>query len=381
MPSTDDEWWPLFRHNHLNTGYNPRTSGPDGPVGAAWRFETDGAIRSSPAVVAGSVYVGSNDGHVYAVDARTGEKRWKFETGGPIVSSPAVFEGTVFVGSADHSVYALDVENGSELWQFETNDSIRCSPTVGSDSWGPEYDPIESPKVYIGSDDGSVYALETTSGEETGSVSTGAPVRASPFAQLRFYYVEPYLVGVNVEGTLYIIHLRGDKFFEVEEALKLGIPTGTTAVTSGQGSRGEWDNTYFWGTDSGKLHAYGKHGFEFEVGGKVRSAPALDLGSKRVYFGSWDGYVYAVEFGGYSDHGEAWSFETGAKVEASPALADGTLSIGSGDYHVYGLDAQSGSELWDFRTGGPVHSSAAVVNGTVFIGSFDGTVYALRTCQ
>lgn len=381
LPSSDGAWWPMFRQNHLNTGRNSRTYGPEGPVGTAWQFETKGSVRSSPAVVDETVFVGSDDGHVYAVDAVTGDHRWQFETGGPITSSPAVFDGTVFVGSMDQHVYAIDSWNGHREWQFQTEGPVRCSPTVGKDSWGTTYDPLESPMVYVGSDDGRVYALDAISGEEAGSVSTGAPVVASPFAQLRFYYVEPYLVGVNVEGTLYLLELRGDRFFHLEELLKFGIPTKTAAVTSGQGSRGEWDNSYFFGTDSHQLHVYGKHGFEFETAGKVRSAPALDLSGQRVYFGSWDGHVYAVGFSGYRDQVEAWTFKTGGKVESSPAVADGVVYVGSADQHVYALDSMSGDRLWDFRTGGAVYSSPAVVNGTVFVGSNDGHVYALTSCH
>lgn len=237
-PSSDEEWWPMFRQNHLNTGRNSRTSGPERPVGAVWRFETEGPVRSSAAVVDGTVIVGSDDGHVYAVDAVTGDKRWQFETGGPVTSSPAVFDGTVFVGSADHSLYAIEIENGRLEWQFQTEDPVRCSPTVGKDAWGGSYEPLESPMVYVGSDDGRVWALNATSGEETGSVPTGAPVVASPFAQLRFYFREPYLIGVNVEGTLYLLELRGDQFFHVEEMLEFRVPTQSMAVTSAQGSRG-----------------------------------------------------------------------------------------------------------------------------------------------
>ena len=65
-------------------------------------------MYSSPAVVDGVVYVGSNDDYVYALDARSGELRWRYETGGDVDSSPAVVDGVVYVGSEDDYVYALD---------------------------------------------------------------------------------------------------------------------------------------------------------------------------------------------------------------------------------------------------------------------------------
>ncbi|WP_425604810.1 PQQ-binding-like beta-propeller repeat protein [Halobellus marinus] len=40
-----------------------------------WRFETDGSVDSSPVVVDGTVYVGSMDNHVYALDAASGTEQ------------------------------------------------------------------------------------------------------------------------------------------------------------------------------------------------------------------------------------------------------------------------------------------------------------------
>jgi outer membrane protein assembly factor BamB/DNA-binding protein H-NS len=65
--------------------------------------------RSSPAVVGDTVYVGSNNGFLYAVDAKSGDVRWRYPTTGPVRSSPAVVDGVVYVGVADDdgSVFAL----------------------------------------------------------------------------------------------------------------------------------------------------------------------------------------------------------------------------------------------------------------------------------
>ena len=56
----------------------------------------------------GTVYVGSWDRKVYALDAATGRPGWAYATGSFVISGPAVAGGTVYVGSYDHKVYALD---------------------------------------------------------------------------------------------------------------------------------------------------------------------------------------------------------------------------------------------------------------------------------
>ena len=73
-------------------------------------------MDSSPAVVNGVVYIGSDDGNVYALNASTGAMLWSFTTGGRVESSPTVVNGVVYIGSDDDNVYALNASTGNKLW-------------------------------------------------------------------------------------------------------------------------------------------------------------------------------------------------------------------------------------------------------------------------
>ena len=75
-----------------------------------WTYETGDAVRSSPAVADGVVFVGSDDNKLHAVDAATGEPKWTYETGDIVYSSPAVAGGVVFVGSYDKKLHAVSLE-------------------------------------------------------------------------------------------------------------------------------------------------------------------------------------------------------------------------------------------------------------------------------
>lgn len=88
-------------------GMSPRDGQDSDPDPKQWSFETGEGIRSSPTVVDGMVYVGSDDTNLYAVDAATGTEQWAFETGGGVRSSPTVVDGTVYVGSKDGNLYAI----------------------------------------------------------------------------------------------------------------------------------------------------------------------------------------------------------------------------------------------------------------------------------
>jgi outer membrane protein assembly factor BamB len=114
-------------------------------------------VNPSPAVVDGTVFVGSADENVYALDAATGTRQWAFETDDTVFSSPAVVDGTVFVGSLDGNVYALDAATGTRQWAFETDGSVYSSPAVVDGT------------VFVGSGQ-NVYAL---GGDATGAERVG----------------------------------------------------------------------------------------------------------------------------------------------------------------------------------------------------------------
>jgi serine/threonine protein kinase len=160
--------WPQLQFDAAQTGYQPNASTPVPPVTDIWTFETGNLVRSSPAVANGTVFVGSRDNHVYALDAATGDKQWAFETGNWVTSSPAVADGTVFLGSDDNTVYALDAATGDKQWAFETDHSVRSSPAVADST------------VFVGSDDHNLYALDAATGDKQWAFETGHMVRSSP---------------------------------------------------------------------------------------------------------------------------------------------------------------------------------------------------------
>ncbi len=150
-----------------------------------WRFATAGRIRSAATVAGDSVLFASDDGFLYAVDRESGKERWKLDLGSSglerrlpasvppytydyLHSSPTVEDGTVYVGSADKKLYAVDAETGRLRWSFAAQGSIRSSPAASEGT------------VYFGSWDGNVYAVSAESGEKVWSHETGAPIQGSP---------------------------------------------------------------------------------------------------------------------------------------------------------------------------------------------------------
>ena len=115
-------------------------------------------MRSSPTVAAGILYVGSDDNHLYALDAGTSELRWKFDTGDPVQYQPTVNEGIVYVNARvgdEHKLHALDAVSGERIWVAEVAVAftLESAPTVAGS------------QVYAASLTGDLYALNALTGE------------------------------------------------------------------------------------------------------------------------------------------------------------------------------------------------------------------------
>jgi outer membrane protein assembly factor BamB len=136
-----------------------------------WQTFTPGYVISSPALGSdGTVYVGSFDHNLYALDPDTGAVRWTLRTDAHLYSSPALADTdgvttAIYIASADGQVYAVD-PSGHLLWRYDTGDAVRSSPVVGRAPNG------RGRIVYVGSSNGKLYALDAATGRRRWSFDT-----------------------------------------------------------------------------------------------------------------------------------------------------------------------------------------------------------------
>src|SRR5579862_2456247 len=114
--------WPKFAKDNQNTGQGVGS----GAIGVEkWSFQTGGQIRGGPVVGSdGTIYFGSNDGTIYAVNP-DGSLKWSYQTGPGIVdvgwtncAAPLVGNGVVFVEGGAYEVDALDIKTGQPKWTY-----------------------------------------------------------------------------------------------------------------------------------------------------------------------------------------------------------------------------------------------------------------------
>ncbi len=304
---------------------------------------------SSPTVVDGTVYFGSNDSNLYAVDAETGEQEWAFQTGAMVKTSPTVVGGVVYVGSNDSNLYALDSETGTQRWALQTGAMVKSSPTMAGDT------------VYFGSSDSAVYAVDATTGERKYTFQTEGAIESSPTVTDGTVYVG------SDDAKLYAIDEEAGEQRWVFEA---GLPV--------RGSPTVADDTVFVGSRDHHLYAVdaetGKQRGRFETDWHIAGSPTVMDGT--VYISSIDSHLYAVD----TDAGQQqWVLDTDFPVHSSPTVTDGMVYVGSNNSNLHAVDADTGEQQWAFRTDGRIDNSPTVVDGTVYVGCCDGTLYAIET--
>lgn len=126
-----------------------------------WATPVSGGVDSHAQFdeTTGSVYVGTDDGHLYAIDSTTGAIRWSWKGRGAIEQPPAIGGDAIYVVSATDRLVALDPRNGEVRWQYE-----REAPegfTIHGYS-GPR---LFGGAVLVGFSDGYVVSLNAGTGE------------------------------------------------------------------------------------------------------------------------------------------------------------------------------------------------------------------------
>lgn len=86
-----------------------------------WSTQTEGWMLAAPTVSSDSVYVVSQDKHLWRLDKATGEMKWKFKTGSRVEGGCALDKDFAYFASCDGRFYCVDIKDGKEKWRFETD--------------------------------------------------------------------------------------------------------------------------------------------------------------------------------------------------------------------------------------------------------------------
>ncbi len=345
--------YPLDRiSTHLEIVYRPTLAGgfsrtglfPAPPVTGellmpGWTFRAKGRIYSSPVADAmGNIYVGSQDDNLYAISPM-GSELWHFSTNADVDSTPTVYGTTVYTGSDDGYLYAIDTQSGQLIWKRRIG-TCRSSAYVDS-------------HMLVVTGNSSVYAF-THEGKPLWRVRLRGSVIYASISRNK--HTGHFHVTTR-NGFVYAISSRGDVLWT--KNLAIGTSgNGTVVITpSGQllvstsrklfalSSSGDilWTHEGSFSTvpallpDGSIVAAAQNYLLRMSRTGKtvwrkqiiqsrksINSFLSVDR-SGNIYFGSRDDHVYGV-----SPSGSVFlSIDTGDDVDSTPLLlSSGTLIFG-----------------------------------------------------
>jgi len=236
-------------------------------------------------------------------------------------SSPAVVGNRVYVGSLDGYLYALDANNGDIVWRTQTEGQITSSPAVAD---GAVYFTSEEPTV------GTLYKLDAN----TGNV----------IWKQQLPYEHQFTGGTQMMGSPSVA--AGMVFTSANLRAYYGINATTGDI--------EW--TF---TDPAAM--------EFIISSPIYVNGELFIIDK-----------FNIACVNATNGHTIWSSFTGDELYASPSYADGKIYVVTSQRHIFILDAtNNGTKLASFTTPSSSWSSPTLSNGRLYVGNNDWNVYCL----
>ena len=356
-PPLANSAWPKFHHDNKNTGQSVFQGSQTATL--RWSYLTGGYVYSSPTIGQdGTIYTGSEDGKVYAVNP-DGTPKWIYTTGGNIYSSCTIGnDNTIYVGSYDGKLYALN-PNGTLKWTYSAGKNYGSSPAIGDDN-----------TIYVGSYGNNLVAINPD-GTGKWSYPTGGWI----------WWSSPAIAD---DGTIYI-GCEDGKLYAVKSdgTLKWTYAASSSILSSpAVGSDGTvyigsvWGDAYPMGGNIYAIDSYGNLKWKYGTDGRIQySSPAI-AADGTIYIGTEDRKLYALR----SDGTLKWTYETGSFIRSSPAIDhDGTIYVGSWDDKLYAINSD-GTLEWSYQTGNDIESPPSIGNdGTIYLGSLDSRLYAIGT--
>lgn len=359
----------------------------------AWEYPAPGSdetfgVTSTPMVAGDTVYIGTWDEAVVALNARTGAERWRTDVEAVVDSTVAVTADRVYVSDGVGIVHALSRRSGEKLWSTlvdDTSDNLHLysSPRYIEDA-NLIVVGVASLEVIGGEAEstfrGSVVALDADSGDEVWQVYlTEDDDTSGP--------------GVSVWSTAAIDAERNLIFIGTGQNYEPPASPHSDALIAIDYETGE----HIWTRQFTEDDVFVIFGDETQIG------PDFDVGAAPNLFqiGDQDVVGVADKRGVYStldrETGETiWAEMLGpgsnlGGVMSTAVYDDGNIYVASNEYeggmmdfaadgnvaHLFSLDAATGEPNWTVDIPSPNFGALTMANGVLFVGTVAGELFAV----
>jgi outer membrane protein assembly factor BamB len=330
---------------------------------ADFKLQAEGSIEGFPAVRGEHVYFGTRNGKILCVRQDTGKRVWAFEIPGNMDLSGGLglWNNLVYFGSYDGHIYVLDATSGEAVL-----DRFPASP----ERWPIKHAPS-------GASEKGLVAVNC----DKKLIMTYNVVTGKPGWSMRFPTTRVLGQPQAFQGQLYFCTQAGEIIAVDHEtgSVKKRVSLGFDLDIRGRLASGQ----YFVGNTEGKLlcldHGRNEVLWTYDCGEPITSAPTV--AGELVVVPTESGVLHCVSTSGEFK----WRYETAGSIyrEAEGVLFRNNFLIGTAEGRVLCLDIWSGQMVWSYETQGfsekpqkGILSSGAVSKGRFFVGSEDHSFYA-----
>ncbi len=327
-----------------------------GSLETTWTVRTKGAFSSSPAIAGTTLYLGNNNGELYAVNVLTGKVLWSTKVANPLMSAPIVAGNLVIVGEGNEQ-----------------------SPSNGT----------PSNPIHVGTAPNEMIAYDRNSGALVWRKSLQGSGMAMP-AVIDGILVQHngggYLNGFNpATGTTYYAR-NVHSFASMSAALPLGhgrfasngVAQNAVFLFNAKDGSTVWSATFSpiaSGIGDCPLASDGTRLYCDYVTPPTSAVPMQT--ERRGVF-----RAYAIDAGSGK---KLWDVELERGVvpkrneSAIPLLSRGLLYLGSSvSHYVHALDPATGAVRWRMYAHGAVKSALVEVGGVLYFGDLGGYLWAVN---
>ncbi|MBL9214415.1 MAG: PQQ-like beta-propeller repeat protein, partial [Opitutaceae bacterium] len=374
---------------------------PRPDVRELWRFAAGAKISASPALHDGGLFFGSWDQQIYALDAANGRLRWRHATGNAVTTTPACHATTAYAASRDGHLYALHTGSGQLQWKSLVSEGrmavspngswVDASPAIGAYTCGPQKDSPAPVRLFVGCHNRDLHAFDIDRSRDASwfaPASAGEGTEVWRFPTFNWILTRPAVAGYrvffgSVDGRLYAVDARcGALLWSYTAGRHLRysphVVPGSVACEAVCGAPLVVDDTVYFGADDGYLYALdastGAEKWVFQTEKWIWGRPLWQ--ANVLVVASADGRVYGLDA---ASGKRLWVHATG-NANYADVVALGSLALvacTSGRLHA--LDSATGEQAWTFDADAGLRAAPAVdPQGVVYLPTCAGTLYALQ---
>lgn len=290
-----------------------------------WDSRVSALLSGGPAAGLDKVFIGSENGKVYALDALTGKVLWDTSIKGEVINTPAVDAGVVLVNTSSGILKALNPDTGEELWKVEQDVPALTLRGISAPV-------IASGGVLIGTSKGGVNVYLLDNGQQGWSTEIGEATGSTELERV-----------IDVDSTPVVF---GDKVYAISSR-------GNLAAIDLQSGRLLWKRQY-------------------------SSYRQLSIYRNTIFLTNLRGHVYAIDrINGI----ERWSnLDLENRGVTGPALIDDYVVVGDFEGYLHWLNQETGEIVARHKVDGSgVNTSPTVFDNILYSQSRDGDLQAIET--